>query len=94
MCKNYTMRINTHGSKEFRTGLYEQAATVLNEPTKVKAIDQACSHLQQDVQNKRNLLEWAEENLTVDQLREVCAILSTSYVPMAYTGQWDVLNDE
>lgn len=86
--------IKTDGDYEYRTRLYDQICDLLGENARSTALDQACRHLQDDVQNKRELMVWAEDNLTVEQLREVCAILSTSYVPMKYTGQWDVLNDD
>lgn len=71
------MRINTSGGKEWRTDLYERTADALGENTKTGAIDSACIHANQDLDAKREAIEYLAEELPPRDLERVAEILST-----------------
>ena len=74
------MRINTSGKKEWRTDLYERTADTLDENTKTGAIDSACIHANQDLNAKREALEFLASELPAEELNHVAEILSTEVV--------------
>ncbi|MFC7131645.1 MULTISPECIES: DUF7692 domain-containing protein [Salinibaculum] len=76
------MRINTDGKKEFREDLYDDAADVFGENTRVGGIDRACRHAYQDAKAKKQALEWIEKHLAPEQAAELCEILSTREMDM------------
>jgi hypothetical protein len=71
------MRINTDGKKEFREDLYDDAADVFDENTRVGGIDRACRHAYHDEKAKAEALEWMKKNLAPEQAAQLCEILST-----------------
>lgn len=77
------MRINTDGKKAYRNDLYERTADTLNENTKIGAIDAACIHMNQDLDAKREALEYLSGQLPPAQLEEVAEILSTDTVQLS-----------
>lgn len=76
------MRINTDGGKEFREDLYDDAADVFDESTRVGGIDRACRHAQMDAKAKIKALHWMKANLTPEQADELAEILSTREMKM------------
>jgi len=81
MCKN--MRINTSGKKAYRDDLYERTADVLDENTKTGAIDAACVHTKQDIEAKREALNYLSEKLAPEHLKEIAEILSTDEISLS-----------
>ena len=81
MCKN--MRINTSGKKEWRGDLYERTAETLGESSKSGAIDSACIHARQDVEAKEEALNYLEDHLPPEKLKEVAEILSTDEIELS-----------
>lgn len=81
MCKN--MRINTSGKQSWRTDLYERTADSLGESTKTGAIDSACIHANQDLDAKREAIEFLAGQLPPKQLQEVAKILSTDEIEIS-----------
>lgn len=77
------MRIETTGNKKWRINLYEQTGKKLEESTKSGAIDSACMHTSEDIENKEKLLKWAESNLTVEETQELFELLSTDQVKLS-----------
>jgi hypothetical protein len=71
------MRINTDGNKEWRSDLYERTADTLDENTKTGAIDSACIHANQDLDAKREALQFLAGELPPEQLEQVAEVLST-----------------
>ena len=84
------MRINTDGQKEYRTDVYERAADVFDENTKVGGIDSACSHARQDAENKAEALEWMAEHLPPEQAAELAEILSTREMQLSLDVETNV----
>jgi 3-keto-L-gulonate-6-phosphate decarboxylase len=76
------MRINTTDDYEFRLDLYERAADTFEENTKTAGIDKACKHARRDQKNKEKALQWAIENLTLQEAKELVEILSTPYMQL------------
>lgn len=76
------MRINTDGSKAYREELYEEAADLFEEGTKVGGIDAACEHARQDLAAKQEALDWMETHLQPAQARELAEILSTREISL------------
>lgn len=78
MCKN--MRINTDGKKAWRSDLYERTADTLDENTKTGAIDSACIHANQDLDAKREAIQYLARQLPPDELEQIAEILSTDEI--------------
>lgn len=74
------MRINTSGKKAYRNDLYEETARVLGENTKTGGIDAACIHAKQDVEAKREAIEYLAMKLPPKELESVADMLSTGQV--------------
>lgn len=74
------MRINTTGSKEFRTRLYERAADAADESTKSAGIDAAATHLINDREAKEEAIEYLSGELPPRKLERVADMLSTPVV--------------
>ena len=84
------MRINTAGKKEYRTDLYERTGRNLSEKTKTGAIDAACIHANQDIDNQREALDFLAGSLTADELEQVAEILSTDQIPLSVSVETKV----
>ena len=78
------MRIRTDGKMAYREDLYNQAADVLDEPTRVGGLDSACAWT---VQMLPALEEAAEHP---DMTEELAEVLSTSVVEVEYRVESDV----
>jgi len=85
-----SMRINTDGNNEYRPALYEDAAEVFDVPYKVNGIDAACRHARQDERAKQEFLEWAQSELSPEQLTEACDRLSTSTLQLEVEVETDI----
>ena len=77
------MRINTDGKKAWRNDLYERTADSLDESTKTGAIDSACIHANQDLEAKREALDYLAEQLPPEKLNRVAEILSTDEIEVS-----------
>lgn len=92
MCKS--MRINTDGNKEWRSDLYERTADTLNESTKTGAIDSACIHANQNLDAKREAIEYLADQLPPHQLEKVAEILSTDEVAVSVSIESSISTGE
>lgn len=66
ICKN--IRTNTEGNQAYREYLYSRVADLLDKSIKIDAIDAACIHTEQDLQNKQKALEYLSNELPPEQL--------------------------
>lgn len=74
------MRINTDGNQAWRDDLYERTADVLDENTKTGAIDSACIHTKQDIEAKRETIEYLTDELPPGKLEHVADLLTTDEI--------------
>ena len=77
------MRINTSGSQEYRSDLFERTADALDESTKTGGVEHACVHTNRDIENKREAMNYLAGRLSARELQEVAEILSTDQVSVA-----------
>jgi hypothetical protein len=88
------VRINTDGNQKYRQDLFERTQKRLCVSTKSEALEQACIHTTNDIENKQAALDYLSERLSPAELQDVAEILSTGTVPLSVSVETNVGPDQ